>query len=484
MRSVCRVAALFGLGVLHACGGGTGGGEMPATPVPDSLSVSSAATAEAGVAQVFTSSATAAAGLRFDWTFGDGTASTEAGPAHAYVNGSDYVITLRISNSAGQAREATARVTVNRVAHLQGLRCNGTNQRGWCRLDPPNTGSGAFDIQFVDADNGWAVGGFGAILRTRDGGRTWTAQESGVAAALGAVRFRSASEGYAFGADRLLLRTADGGSTWEALVGPQPARQEGSFVGSAFLDLFGPTGIVVYGTEGFTPRSSSSFMFTSNDRGTTWNRYAFHHWQASPGGVVRGLPRGRFGASGIGSNPLFRSTDMGASFQPVISFQQSADTPFSRMATDLVVFNDLSVLVRWAPWTYADPELRPAINMLTRDGGQSWTTFLPSGVPAAAQGYLLGHDSTGWILSDSTQGCRASNDFGRTWNIPVATPDGGCAIYRNGMLIAERWLSLDRGTSWRAFTPPADLRSSGTKTCAASAPTRWCSAAGFCATWA
>ena len=173
MRSVCRVAALFGLGVLHACGGGTGGGEMPATPVPDSLSVSSAATAEAGVAQVFTSSATAAAGLRFDWTFGDGTASTEAGPTHAYVNGSDYVITLRISNSAGQAREATARVTVNRVAHLQGLRCNGTNQRGWCRLDPPNTGSGAFDIQFVDADNGWAVGGFGAILRTRDGGRTW-----------------------------------------------------------------------------------------------------------------------------------------------------------------------------------------------------------------------------------------------------------------------------------------------------------------------
>lgn len=127
---------------------------------------------------------------------------------------------------------------------------------------------GAFDIQFVDADNGWAVGGFGAILRTRDGGRTWTAQESGVAAGLGAVRFRSASEGYAFGADRLLLRTADGGSTWEALVGPQPAHQEGSFVGSAFLDLFGPAGI-----------------------------------------------------------------DMGASFQPVISFQQSADTPFSRMAT-------------------------------------------------------------------------------------------------------------------------------------------------------
>ena len=163
--------------------------------------------------------------------------------------------------------------------------------------------------------------------------------------------------------------------------------------------------------------------------------------------MVWGLPRGRFGASGIGSNPLFRSTDMGASFQPVISFQQSADTPFSRMATDLVVFNDLSVLVRWAPWTCADPELRPAINMLTRDGGQSWTTFLPSGVPAAAQGHLLGHDSTGWILSDSTQGCRASNDFGRTWNIPVATPDGGCAIYRNGMLIAERWVSLDRGTS-------------------------------------
>lgn len=122
-----------------------------------------------------------------------------------------------------------------------------------------------------------------------------------------------------------------------------------------------------------------------------------------------------------------------------------------------MVFNDLSVLVRCAPWTDADAALRPAINMPTRDGGLSWTTFLPNDVPAAAQGYLLGHDSTGWILSNSTHGCRASNDFGRTWNIPVATPAGGCAVYRDGMLIASRWLSFDRGASWRAFTPPAEF---------------------------
>ena len=33
-----------------------------------------------------------------------------------------------------------------------------------------------YDVKFVDAQNGWIVGEFGKILRTRDGGETWKEQ--------------------------------------------------------------------------------------------------------------------------------------------------------------------------------------------------------------------------------------------------------------------------------------------------------------------
>jgi len=29
-------------------------------------------------------------------------------------------------------------------------------------------------IDFFDQNNGWIVGGFGTILKTKDGGKTWT----------------------------------------------------------------------------------------------------------------------------------------------------------------------------------------------------------------------------------------------------------------------------------------------------------------------
>src|SRR5690606_7429688 len=39
-------------------------------------------------------------------------------------------------------------------------------------------------LTFVDAQRGWAVGALGTILVTRDGGRTWQAQRGGGRAAM------------------------------------------------------------------------------------------------------------------------------------------------------------------------------------------------------------------------------------------------------------------------------------------------------------
>ena len=79
-------------------------------------------------------------------------------------------------------------------------------------------------VSFSDARNGWAVGHWGVILHTIDGGETWTLQRSdtSVDQPLFAVHFTDAEHGLAAGLWSLLLVTADGGRTWKPVVLPPP----------------------------------------------------------------------------------------------------------------------------------------------------------------------------------------------------------------------------------------------------------------------
>lgn len=69
-------------------------------------------------------------------------------------------------------------------------------------------------VHFVDEQNGWAVGGGGAILATHDGGETWSLKQSGVASELTTVDFVDADHGWAGGPGGVLLKTDDGGTRW------------------------------------------------------------------------------------------------------------------------------------------------------------------------------------------------------------------------------------------------------------------------------
>ncbi|HKR02906.1 MAG TPA: YCF48-related protein [Pyrinomonadaceae bacterium] len=67
---------------------------------------------------------------------------------------------------------------------------------------------------FVDNRRGWAVGAAGRVFNTRDGGRTWSPQDSGVESDLFDVKFLDAQEGWAAGAQGTLIHTTDGGKRW------------------------------------------------------------------------------------------------------------------------------------------------------------------------------------------------------------------------------------------------------------------------------
>ncbi|MBU1423158.1 MAG: hypothetical protein KKG06_08270, partial [Bacteroidetes bacterium] len=67
---------------------------------------------------------------------------------------------------------------------------------------------------FTDANTGTAVGHYGTILRTTNGGALWTTQTSGTTAWLLSVSFTDANTGTAVGSGGTILRTTDGGALW------------------------------------------------------------------------------------------------------------------------------------------------------------------------------------------------------------------------------------------------------------------------------
>ncbi len=69
-------------------------------------------------------------------------------------------------------------------------------------------------IRCLDTQHCWAVGRYGRIFRTEDGGQTWERQYAGVSYWLHAVDFVSSTHGFIGGNRGVLFKTTDGGNTW------------------------------------------------------------------------------------------------------------------------------------------------------------------------------------------------------------------------------------------------------------------------------
>lgn len=87
----------------------------------------------------------------------------------------------------------------------------------WTRVSVPSNKMELFHLDFVNDDHGWIVGDGGLILRTQDGGLSWSAQNSGTKASLFNVDFRDKNDGIIVGGEGTILRTENGGQTWEKI---------------------------------------------------------------------------------------------------------------------------------------------------------------------------------------------------------------------------------------------------------------------------
>ena len=69
-------------------------------------------------------------------------------------------------------------------------------------------------VFFIDEWHGWAVGVYGVIMLTNDGGITWQEVVHGHGETLQSVFFLDARNGLAVGDAGTVLRSIDGGYTW------------------------------------------------------------------------------------------------------------------------------------------------------------------------------------------------------------------------------------------------------------------------------
>lgn len=77
-----------------------------------------------------------------------------------------------------------------------------------------------YGISYADENNVWVAGEFGTIIRSSDGGQTWTQQHTGLESTIFGIHMRDAMNGMAVGIDSVILTTNDGGANWKPVRGP------------------------------------------------------------------------------------------------------------------------------------------------------------------------------------------------------------------------------------------------------------------------
>lgn len=135
-------------------------------------------------------------------------------------------------------------------------------------------------IAFVDEQRGWAVSYDAIIFHTRDGGITWTLQDSirvtpPYFIPLRDIQFSAPDSGWAVGGlsgNQLIVKTTDGGQNWKAIQQPGCSLREAQFLNGQL----GWTG----GMNNLGP-----FILQTNAGGATWTGQSLQPIPGSNAGI-------------------------------------------------------------------------------------------------------------------------------------------------------------------------------------------------------
>ena len=274
-----------------------------------------------------------------------------------------------------------------------------------------------------------AVGKFGMILLTRDGGKSWKEQPSGTSRALSATSFADDQHGFVVGSGGTILVTSDGGISWKVQTSGTRDQLLGIYASS-------PTRVYVVGAFGT--------LFSTSDGGGKWSKHEFS-WDKL---IPRIIKEGGYMEPNLNA-VHFTSAEVGwivGEFGLVLQTRDGGQTWVSQnYGGDLPQLFAVTFRDERSGWAIG----QQGILIRTMDGGKHWV-----GVELGTKKNLYGislDGERGVIVGDGI--VFASHDGGSSWKRLESVPEdrwlGGVAMKsREGIAVGQggtiRLLDLDK----------------------------------------
>ena len=247
------------------------------------------------------------------------------------------------------------------------------------------------DVFFLNAQVGWMAGSYGTLIKTEDGGRSWTSVRVDDGR-FSDITFTNDLNGWAVGKDGAFYRTTDGGENWERVISAGlPDNEDFSKV-----VFFGDSTGYALGYHG---------VYRSVDAGNNWQ----NNW----------LPvvpyRGAWGMSFVNKNVGFLLGSRWLDEDPVIIYK----TTDGAKSWKQVEGSNASVLRTIVTIYFIDENIGWAGGgaiKKTTDGGNHWITQLE---PATVRDFCFLDYQNGFAVGGSK--ILKTTDGGDTW-IDI-TPD-------------------------------------------------------------
>jgi photosystem II stability/assembly factor-like uncharacterized protein len=320
-------------------------------------------------------------------------------------------------------------------------------QKPWLWQNPSPTGNNLRGVDFVDEKTGWAVGWFGEVIKTTDGGATWSFQRLGTSVGgqqeptFYALDFIDKETGWIVGGSQgagdVILKTLDGGKTWSSQrTGPA------SIAAVKFVDS-NIGWAVDYG-------HGNSTILKTIDGGAHW---------ATQFGAGRSLNSIYFidektGWAVGGGGLILKTTDGGDSWE----------TQASRTTNNL---NSVHFLDKETGWVVGNDNSLPAAKstiLKTTDGGENWIAQR-SGTTSPLRAVTFTDKENGWVVGgtqftplilrtrnggdDWTAQTFGNGGFISLYSVSFFDKTTGWAVGSNGKMLA----TTDGGDNWVSQSP-------------------------------
>lgn len=267
----------------------------------------------------------------------------------------------------------------------------------WTELHPRIPRVTYLGVNFINANIGWAVGNLGAVIKTTDGGNSWTVSETNTTTLLLKVHSYDGQSVIAAGYNGFILRSTDGGETFEQILS------------GTTNDLWGLQ--MLNDTLGFACGLNQTLLKTM-DGGLTWQPLSIglnqHYWSLD-------FLDENYGMIACGGGKILKTTNGGD-----IWTEHQAGDASALYAIDII--DSLHIAAVGANGK----------NVYSSDGGISWT-----------QNNRLQHDELNSIKFVNTEtGYTIGTYLGDSWGIRKTTNRGATWFSPSAPNLSEWELEL------------------------------------------